>query len=131
MPLTNTQLLTHLSENAKVGPVIQLVLITALDNYSKLVLRSGPGFLGGASAMVSEDAWRAACQEIQDTLASRDQIPAPSSEGGVDLDVGGDALSLLGDMLSMLQDLHNNFGWDELTTSLEDVQERAGELGVS
>lgn len=31
---------------------------------------------------------------------------------------------------SMLSDLHENFGWDELTSSLEEVQEAARELGI-
>lgn len=125
MSITNTQLLAHLSENAKVGPVIQMVLITALDNYSKSVLQAEPGFLGAASKMVSEGAWRSACQEIQDTLNNRDKISVP--------EFSGDAApqSLISDMLSMLQDLHNNFGWDELTTTLEDVQQRAADMGLT
>jgi hypothetical protein len=34
-------------------------------------------------------------------------------------------------MASMLCDLHNNFGWDELGDSLEDVLDEARELGCS
>ncbi len=32
-------------------------------------------------------------------------------------------------MASMLCDLHNNFGWDELSDSLDDVLDEARELG--
>lgn len=37
---------------------------------------------------------------------------------------------LLRDTLQMLHDLHENYGWDGLQRSLEDVQESAAELGV-
>lgn len=38
--------------------------------------------------------------------------------------------SLLSDALEMLEDLHNNFGWDELHCTLEDLKEAASEAGV-
>ena len=37
---------------------------------------------------------------------------------------------LIRTMLSMLQDLHNNYGWDQLASTLEDVEQAAQELGV-
>lgn len=33
-------------------------------------------------------------------------------------------------MLGMLSDLHENYGWDELQCSLEEVQDAARELGI-
>lgn len=39
---------------------------------------------------------------------------------------------LIRTMLSMLQDLHNNnYGWDQLASTLEDVEQTAQELGVT
>ena len=37
---------------------------------------------------------------------------------------------LIRTMLSMLQDLSNNYGWDQLASTLEDVEQAAQELGV-
>ena len=37
---------------------------------------------------------------------------------------------LIRTMLSMLQDLHNNYGWEELDASLEDIEETIRELGI-
>lgn len=39
--------------------------------------------------------------------------------------------SLAEEMLGMLSDLHENFGWDELNATLEDVTLEAVELGVN
>lgn len=37
---------------------------------------------------------------------------------------------LIRTMLSMLQDLSNNYGWDQLASTLEDVEQAAQELGI-
>lgn len=45
-------------------------------------------------------------------------------------DPGSVTQDLLREALSMLNDLHNGYGWDELHTTLDDLVERASELGV-
>lgn len=38
---------------------------------------------------------------------------------------------LIRTMLGMLRDLHENYGWDELSDTLEGVAEAASDLGVT
>ena len=38
---------------------------------------------------------------------------------------------LIRTMLSMLRDLHNNYGWDELDATLEEVEDLAEDLGIT
>lgn len=38
---------------------------------------------------------------------------------------------LIRTMLSMLRDLHNNYGWDELDATLEEVEALAEDLGFT
>ena len=56
----------------------------------------------------------------------------PLCEDGEPASVEGPSAKgeLIRSMLSMLRDLHENFGWDELSSSLEDVEEAARALGI-
>ena len=38
---------------------------------------------------------------------------------------------LIRTMLGMLRDLHNNYGWDELGATLEEVEDLAEDLGIT
>lgn len=69
--MTNTEFLSHMMERAKAGPIMQIMIVSAIDNYTKACLERGEGCLGGATAMINEAAWLAACKEFQEALEER------------------------------------------------------------
>lgn len=75
--MDNTEFVQALMEGS-LGPLAQLVIVTAIDNYTKGVIKAaekGPGFLGPAAAMINEQSWLKVCQGIQGafTVRSDDQ----------------------------------------------------------
>lgn len=62
---TNVELVTQLMEYSRSGPLMHVMVLQALDQFSKGVLASAPGSLEG---LVSEEAWRGFAQEIQGAL---------------------------------------------------------------
>ncbi|WP_275629842.1 hypothetical protein [Pseudomonas sp. 273] len=64
---TNVELVTQLMEYSRSGPLMHVMVLQALDQFSKGVLASAPGSLGG---LVSEEAWRGCAQEIQGALVA-------------------------------------------------------------
>ncbi|AKG02841.1 hypothetical protein B0B16_04360 [Pseudomonas aeruginosa] len=54
-------------EYSRSGPLMQVMIFQALDQFSSGVLASPEGSL--RNAIVSEEAWRACAKEIQQTLS--------------------------------------------------------------
>ncbi len=72
--LTNEQFVASLMSSGKVGLMCQLVVLTALDNYTRSVVTLPPAALKKAfpeNGMIHGGSWQRACQEIQDKLAAR------------------------------------------------------------
>lgn len=65
---TNVELVTRLMEYPKSGPLMQAMVLQALDQFACMVLASEPGSL--ESPMVSEASWRACAEEIRESLSS-------------------------------------------------------------
>jgi len=72
--MTNDELITHLMLYSKHGAMMQLVVMEGLRAYCQQVVDAPAGFLGEAGHMLSEDAWRACCQEYLDAHGNRDQM---------------------------------------------------------
>lgn len=77
---TNEELISHLMNFAKTGPLMQAVVIEGLRKYCEAVVAQPVGFFGSVNNFVSEDAWRACCQEYLDTLANRDSLTVDEQE---------------------------------------------------
>ncbi|WP_201486216.1 hypothetical protein [Pseudomonas sp. OF001] len=69
---TNEELINHLMNWAKSGPLMQAYILEAIRAYSEGVAAAPQGFMDGH--MVSEDAWRACGREYLEALANRDQL---------------------------------------------------------
>lgn len=65
---TNVELVTRLMEYPKSGPLMQAMVLQALDQFACMVLASEPGSL--ESPMVSEASWRACAEELRESLSS-------------------------------------------------------------
>lgn len=73
-PMTNVELMTHMMEHSKFGPLAQLIALEGLRNYCDAIVAAPDGFLGQAALMFDESAWRGCCQEILETMANREQL---------------------------------------------------------
>lgn len=73
-PLHNGELMEHIMNYSKHGPLAQLIVLEGLRNYCASIVAAPDGFLGSAALMFDESAWRGCCQEILDTMANRDQL---------------------------------------------------------
>ena len=67
--LTNSQFVQELMDCPRSGPLLQVMVLQALDQFSTGVLQAKAGSMG--NQMVSEEAWRECAQEIQDKLTQR------------------------------------------------------------
>ena len=73
-PLTNEQFIVSLLSSNVVGPLAQLVVCTAIDNYTKSVAKLTPTELKKAfpdNGIICGNSWKRACEEIQDKLDAR------------------------------------------------------------
>jgi hypothetical protein len=66
-PKTNTQMLMHLMEHAKTGPLIQAFILHGLEQYAKRVAAKTPAELD--NPMIAGHAWHACAVEVRDTIA--------------------------------------------------------------
>ncbi|WP_121495467.1 hypothetical protein [Pseudomonas aeruginosa] len=64
---SNLEVVTQLMEYSRSGPLMQVMILQALDQFSSGVLASPKGSL--RNGIVSEEAWRACAKEIQQTLS--------------------------------------------------------------
>lgn len=68
----NIEFLTRVMEFSRHGALAQMVVITAIDNYTKRVLADEEETLKAlSSSFVSGPAWIAACKEIRGELDAR------------------------------------------------------------
>lgn len=73
-PMHNVELMEHIMNHSKHGPLSQLIVLEGLRNYCDAIVAAPDGFLGNAALMFDESAWRGCCQEILDTMANRDRL---------------------------------------------------------
>ena len=123
-PMTNSELIHHAMNYSKHGALMQVVVMEGLRNYCQYVVDCPPGFLGEASNMFSEDAWKGTCQEWLDLYAKRDQMMIEDIAVEVD-DFTQEAATFDDDpeklgLLKMLQHLELN-GW--VVTHVDDGEE--------
>lgn len=78
--MDNTELVAHLMNYSRNGAMMQLVVIEGLRQYCRGVVTAPAGFFGEVAKMVSEDAWRATCQEYLDALDNRAQFTVDDDE---------------------------------------------------
>lgn len=75
--LTNEQFIVSLLSSNLVGPMAQLVVYTAIDNYTKALAKATPAELNKIfppTGMIHGGAWKRACEEIQDKLDARSRL---------------------------------------------------------
>ena len=109
--MTNPEFVSHLMKQALAGPMVQVVIMAAIDNYTKGCIAAGPGCLGAAGEMISEESWLAACREIQQALDARRSPSSPYMIEELDtehLDDGEFYVRLLGSNLQSLRDAAEN-----------------------
>lgn len=71
-PMDNAEFLAELMNHAKTGPILQMVLIAAIYNYTRKVVDTPLEDLQEALVpMFCAESWRAAALEIQDALEAR------------------------------------------------------------
>lgn len=73
-PMHNVELMEHIMNHSKHGPLVQLIVLEGLRNYCDAIVAAPDGFLGNAALMFDESAWRGCCQEVLETMANRDQL---------------------------------------------------------
>lgn len=73
-PMSNAELITHLMNYSKHGPMMQVIVMEGLRSYCQQVVNAPAGFLGAAGEMFSEDAWRSTCQEYLNAYENREQM---------------------------------------------------------
>jgi len=83
-PMTNVELMTHMMEHSKFGPLAQLIALEGLRNYCDAIVAAPAGFLGDAARMFNEDDWRGCCQEILETMAKRETLTVTVGQLGHD-----------------------------------------------
>ena len=113
-PMHNVELMEHIMNHSKHGPLAQLIVLEGLRNYCDAIVAAPDGFLGQAALMFDESAWRGCCQEILETMANREQLKVEvgqlddedlddePAESGPDLEKAG--------LLKVLQHLGSQ-GW--------------------
>lgn len=71
-PMDNAEFLAELMNHAKTGPILQMVLIAAIDNHTRKIVNTPLEALQKAlGPMICAESWRAAALEIQDALEAR------------------------------------------------------------
>lgn len=106
-PMNNTEFVSHLMERSPAGLIAQLVIMTAIDNYTKACIAAGPGCLGDAGVMIGEESWLAACREIQQAMDARSAPASPYFLEELDtehLDDGQAYVRVLNDNLQALRE---------------------------
>lgn len=73
-PVSNEDFIVSLMSSYKVGALAQMVVFTAIDNYTRKVAKLTPTELKAEfpdNGLVHGRSWQAACVEIQDKLTER------------------------------------------------------------
>lgn len=71
-PMTNTEFLAQVMDRARTGPIMHLVVITAIDNYTRRVASLSVEELEKQlGPLIGAESWKAAAEEMQAALEER------------------------------------------------------------
>jgi hypothetical protein len=70
---SNVEFITDLMESSRHGPIMQAVVITALQVYSDIVLENPEELKKEMkNSFISGDTWVKCCQELSDSIKNRE-----------------------------------------------------------